>query len=86
MERWFAELTNQRIRRGSFVSVEELIATSEDFLATWNENPKPLVWTATVSASSPNSLDAAKPWNRSSPAAPLQKAENVCPVNSWTLH
>ena len=48
MERWFAELTNKRIRRDSFLSVEDLIAAIEDFLAAWNESPKPFVWTATV--------------------------------------
>lgn len=48
IERWFAELTNKRIRRDSFLSVEDLVAAIEDFLATWNENPKPFVWTATV--------------------------------------
>ena len=48
IERWFAELTNKRIRRDSFFSVDDLIAAIEDFLATWNENPKPFVWTATV--------------------------------------
>jgi len=48
IERWFAELTNKRIRRDSFFSVEDLIAAIEDFLAVWNEKPKPFVWTATV--------------------------------------
>src|SRR3954451_24214077 len=48
IERWFAELTNKRIRRESFFSVDELIASIHDFLAAWNENPKPFVWTATV--------------------------------------
>lgn len=48
IERWFAELTNKRIRRGSFYSVDELIAAIEAFLANWNEHPKPFVWTATV--------------------------------------
>jgi hypothetical protein len=48
IERWFAELTNKRIRRGSFLSVEDLITAIEDFLAAWNENPQPFVWTATV--------------------------------------
>ena len=48
IERWFAELTNKRIRRDSFLSVEDLIAAIEEFLAVWNENPKPFVWTATV--------------------------------------
>jgi transposase len=48
IERWFAELTNKRIRRGSFFSVAELTAAIQDFLAAWNENPKPFLWTATV--------------------------------------
>ena len=48
IERWFAELTNKRIRRDSFFSVEDLIAAINEFLAAWNENPKPFVWTATV--------------------------------------
>jgi transposase len=48
IERWFAELTNKRIRRGSFLDVHDLIAAIEEFLEAWNENPKPFVWTATV--------------------------------------
>jgi transposase len=48
IERWFAELTNKRIRRDSFFSVGELISAINDFLAAWNDNPKPFVWTATV--------------------------------------
>jgi transposase len=48
IERWFAELTNKRIRRDSFLSVDDLVAAIEDFLAVWNEDPKPFVWTATV--------------------------------------
>lgn len=48
IERWFAELTNKRIRRGSFLSVDDLTAAIEEFLSAWNKNPKPFVWTATV--------------------------------------
>jgi transposase len=48
VERWFGELTSKRIRRDSFVSVEELKTAIDEFLAAWNENPKPFVWTATV--------------------------------------
>jgi DDE superfamily endonuclease len=46
IERWFAELTNKRIHRDSFFSVDELVAAINDFLAAWNENPRPFVWTA----------------------------------------
>jgi transposase len=48
IERWFAELTSKRVRRGSFHSVEDLEKAIHEFLAAWNENPKPFVWTATV--------------------------------------
>jgi transposase len=48
VERWFGELTSKRIRRGSFGSVAELQQAIAEFLAAWNENPKPFVWTATV--------------------------------------
>jgi transposase len=48
VERWFGELTRKRIRRDSFRSVEDLQKAIEEFLAAWNEKPKPFVWTATV--------------------------------------
>lgn len=48
IERWFGELTSKRIRRDSFLSVEDLITGINEFLVAWNENPKPFVWTATV--------------------------------------
>jgi transposase len=48
IERWFAELTNKRIRRGTFLSVDDLVAAIEGFLNAWDSNPKPFIWTATV--------------------------------------
>jgi transposase len=48
IERWFGELTGKRVRRGSFANVEELQQAIREFLAAWNEQPKPFVWTATV--------------------------------------
>jgi transposase len=48
IERWFGELTNKRIRRGVFFSVEDLQQAIDQFLASWNADPKPFVWTATV--------------------------------------
>ena len=48
VERWFRELTEKRIRRGSFESVPELIAAIEDYLAASNDDPKPFVWQASV--------------------------------------
>jgi transposase len=48
VERWFGELTGKRIRRGVFVSVADLEKAIEEFLAAWNNDPKPFVWTAKV--------------------------------------
>ncbi len=48
VERWFAELTNKRIRRGVFRSVKELEAAIREFIAVHNEHPKPFVWTRTA--------------------------------------
>jgi transposase len=48
VERWFRELTEKRIRRGSFQSVPELIAAVEEYLAASNANPRPFVWHASV--------------------------------------
>ncbi len=48
VERWFAELTTKSVRHGSFTSVEDLENAIREFLAAWNENPNPFVWTATV--------------------------------------
>jgi len=46
VERWFAELTNKAVRRGSFASVPDLIEAILAFIGAWNQNPKPFVWTA----------------------------------------
>ena len=45
VERWFRELTDKRIRRGSFASVAELIAAIYDYLDHYNQSPKPFLWT-----------------------------------------
>jgi transposase len=46
VERWFAEITEKRIRRGSFTSVPSLEKAIQEYLDHHNENPKPFVWTA----------------------------------------
>ena len=48
VERWFAELTNKRIRRGVFRSVKELEAAIRDYISIHNEDPKPFTWTRTA--------------------------------------
>jgi len=48
VERWFAELTNKRIRRGVFRSVKDLESAIREFIDVHNEDPKPFVWTRTA--------------------------------------
>jgi len=48
VERWFGKLTDKRIRRGTFFSVEELEAAIDEYLEENNKQPKPFAWTATV--------------------------------------
>jgi transposase len=44
VERWFAELSARKLRRGTHRSVAELNADIEDWVEHWNEDPKPYVW------------------------------------------
>ncbi|MGW3252276.1 IS630 family transposase [Streptomyces fungicidicus] len=48
VERWFAELTNKRIRRGVHKSVQAMEKDIRTWIATWNTDPKPYVWTKTA--------------------------------------
>jgi transposase len=48
VERWFAELTNKKLRRGAHRSVRELNKDIRDWIAHWNENPRPYIWTKTA--------------------------------------
>jgi transposase len=48
VERWFAELSNKRIRRGVFRSVKDLETAIRQYIEVHNENPKPFVWTKTA--------------------------------------
>lgn len=45
VERWFREITQKRIRRGSFGSEKELINAIEDYIRENNLHPKPFIWT-----------------------------------------
>lgn len=48
IERWFREITDKRIRRGSFHSVPALIATIYEYLSHHNQNPHVFTWSATA--------------------------------------
>jgi transposase len=48
VERWFREITDKRIRHGSFQNVSALIKAIQDYLENHNQNPKIFVWSAPV--------------------------------------
>jgi transposase len=48
VERWFAELTNKKLRRGTHTSVRQLNNDIRTWIQTWNDNPRPYVWTKTA--------------------------------------
>ena len=50
VERFFAQITTRRIRRGSFESVKELENEINDYLRIHNKDPKPFKWTASAEA------------------------------------
>ena len=49
VERWFAEITRKRIRRGTFRSVRDLTQAIRDYVRLYNQNPRPFQWVASAS-------------------------------------
>jgi hypothetical protein len=61
VDRWCRDLTDNRIRRGSFESVPDLMTTINDYLASSDQNPHVIVWTASaesILAKSPKCKEA----------------------------
>ena len=48
VERWFAELTNKKLRRSAHTSVRQLNHDIRCWINTWNDDPRPYVWTKTA--------------------------------------
>jgi transposase len=48
VERWFAELTTKKIKRGAHTSVPHLEGDIRGWIATWNADPRPYVWVKTA--------------------------------------
>lgn len=48
VERWFADITRKRIRRGTFRSVPDLIRAIEEYVTHHNRHAEPFIWTATA--------------------------------------
>src|SRR2546425_649809 len=50
VERFFAEITRKRLRRGTFRNVPALIAAIRTYVREHNKDPRPFIWTASASA------------------------------------
>jgi transposase len=48
VERWFGELTTKLLKRGTHRSVRDLNADIRAWMDTWNDDPRPYVWTKTA--------------------------------------
>jgi transposase len=48
VERWFAELTNRKLRRSAHRSLIELERDVRTWINEWNNEPKPFIWTKTA--------------------------------------
>jgi len=48
VERCFAELTTKKLRRGAHRSVRQLNSDIRAWIETWNDDPKPYIWTKTA--------------------------------------
>jgi len=48
VERWFGFLTDQKIKRGAHKSVQALEKDIRAWIADWNDNPRPFIWTKTA--------------------------------------
>jgi len=70
----FGHLDNKAIRRGVFRSVADLQASIEAFLAAWNQDPKPFVWTATVESIQEKLTRCRRTLEQIKPAVPAPKS------------
>ncbi|QFU92568.1 hypothetical protein YIM_37045 [Amycolatopsis sp. YIM 10] len=48
VERWFSELTTRKLQRGSHTSVRSFNRDIRAWIETWNDEPRPYVWTKTA--------------------------------------
>ena len=48
VERFFRDLSEKALKRGSFYNVDDLIGAIDEYINQHNENPKPFIWTASA--------------------------------------
>jgi transposase len=87
VERWFGELTGKRLRRGTFTSATDLVHAINEFMAAWNEEPKPFVWTTTVESIVEKLQRCRQTLEQIKPGCTAPRArKRITPVVCATLH
>jgi len=81
VERWFAELSQKAVRRGVFRSVADLEKAIAGFMAAWNANPTPFVWTATVEKILEKLARCQRRLEQIQPGSTKPKPRSKCVVN-----
>ena len=81
MESWFSQLSQKAVRRGVFRNVEDLEQAIAAFLAAWNTNPTPFVWTASVEKILEKIARARHRLEQIQPGCSLPKRRTNCVAN-----
>jgi DDE superfamily endonuclease len=79
IERWFGLLTDKLIRRGVHTPVQALETDIREWIATWNDNPRPFTWTKTADEILSSLADYLAKLGTGAPTSAA--ADNVCPVD-----
>jgi uncharacterized protein (DUF2267 family) len=72
-----AELTTKWLRRGTHRSVGELIASIQSWIDTWNQEPRPFVWTKTADQILENITRYLQRISNSVPGSPREDAAHA---------
>jgi hypothetical protein len=84
VERWFAELTNRKLRRSAHRSVISLETGIRKWVNEWNKDPKPFVWTKSADeiletlAAYCERINDSGHWRYTSNLSPLSGAYGNC--------
>jgi hypothetical protein len=79
------ELTSKRIGSGCLPGVEDLEQAITEFMAAWNENPKPFVWTATVESPGKSYRTAGQTLEQIRPGCTLPYPDGANEALSWPV-
>ena len=86
VERFFAEITRKRIRRGVFKSVTDLEVAIHSYLIEHNDHPRPFVWTKSADAILARDARPSPLSKLSKPGTKRQSSEHLTTVVKGDMH